>query len=728
MSVAVVDSKPSDYREGRACAAHANASLIATLGAKPGDVLRVTTQRGRTALVRLMPAELDSGNRTSEAESTIRFDRFTRQALKAFPHERVTVQRADIGSAPQVVLVPKIDLPKSNYARLVPYLKEALVEQQAPLMAGMLLYVRLPNAPAGMSYDVHYVEGEEGVVTAQTALYLEDGSHEHDEDHQHEHQSKTEVVVDTTYEDIGGLGAQIRVVREFVELPLVFPQVYQQLGIEAPRGVIFYGAPGTGKTLLARSVANEVNARFVYINGPDVVGTYTGQTEENLRKIFTEASLNPPSIIFFDELDAVAPKRDAASTLADTRAVTQLLALMDGLKRAEGVIVIGTTNRLEAIDPALRRPGRFDREVYFPTPTVEARQEILRVHTREVPMDDDALQALPEIAAKTYGFVGADIMELTREAGLSALRRASQGFLENPSINSYPSSEDLVVRLEDFKKALERVHPSSLRESLMSYPDVTWSDIGGLEDIKKRLRDLVERPLKRPELFTSLGLPTNLGLLLYGPPGTGKTLLAKALARESGVNFIAVQGSELLSQWLGESEEAVRRVFDTARRAAPCIIFFDQLDAIAAKRMEVSHEGSRAPQRVLNQLLSELDGMEQLSQVAVLGATNDVSLIDPAILRPGRFGVHLEVRLPDEAERAAILRVHLRGARFSNDLNVDDLVARVAARTEGFSGAQLAFLCQAAKLEALDESGQAEQAVLADRHFQAALANSGFAQ
>jgi transitional endoplasmic reticulum ATPase len=718
---AVVDPKPSDYRDTSLCAAYLSPSVMHQGGVQMDDVVRVTTQRSRSAVVRIIGEVADPGE-------TIRFDRFTRQALKAFPHEKVTIERIEIGAAEEVVLIPAVDMSTLHYPQLVPHLKRVLAGNRTPVRAGMLLYLKLPDALAGITYDVHFVSGEEGVVSDATHLYLEiEEDHHHDpgSDHQHLHDRKAETVVDTTYEDVGGLSDQIRAVREFVELPLVFPQVYRQLGISPPRGVIFYGAPGTGKTLLARSVANEINARFFYINGPEIVGTFSGQTEENLRKVFADAAINPPSIIFVDELDAIAPVRGTTSTLSDTRAVTQLLALMDGLKRAEGVMVIGTTNRIEAVDRALRRAGRFDREVFFPTPSASGRLEILRVHTREMPLSQDALDVMPKIAEAAYGFVGADLMELCREAGLNALRRASQDFLENPSITSYPSSDDLVVTADDLQSAVGRVSPASLRESLISYPDVTWGAIGGLAKVKKRLRDLIERPLRHPDLFIRLGLPTNPGILLHGPPGGGKTMLAQAVARECGVNFVAIQGPELLSQWLGESEESVRGLFNVARRAAPCVIFFDQLDAIAPRRTEMEFEGTRAPQRVVSQLLSELDGMEQRTQVMVIGATNNIGVVDPSVLRPGRFGVHIYVGLPDEADRAEILAIQLRSAALAPDVALDGLIAHLAALTAGYSGADLAFLCQGAKHRALEEADYSGEPGLAERHFKPVLEELG---
>lgn len=735
MSVfAVVHPRPSEDEGERPCAA-LDGRLMAELGAQPGDILRVATARGRVTLVRLVEPSRHAKSPTAAVEAppgseapSIRFDRLTRQVLRALPGERVSIEGAQPGPTLSVVLVPGSTLLSGSEPMLVQGIKAVLADDQTPVRAGMQLYIKLPGSRAGLIFHVHHVAGEEGRVTPQTSVYLEptlDHQHGPGSGHQHAHSQEPDLAGGTTYDDVGGLDQQIRAVRESVELPLVFPRVYRQLGITPSRGVIFYGAPGTGKTLLARGVAQEVNARFYYVNGPELVGTFTGQTEENLRKVFGEASLSPPAIIFIDELDAVAPIRGSASTLSDARAVTQLLSLMDGLTRAEGVMVIGTTNRIEAIDPALRRAGRFDREVHFPTPTAEAREQILRVHTREMPLAPNAVAALGEIAHHAYGFVGADLMELSREAGLSALRRAAEPFLADPAAGALPATEELVVTRADFEAALSRVHPASMRDSLMTYPTVGWDDIGGLTTVKRRLRDLVEKPLCHPELFVRVGLPTNLGVLLHGPPGTGKTLLARAIARESGVNFIAIQGPELFSQWLGESEEAVRRVFNVARRAAPCIIFFDQLDALAPHGLDLDREGTRAPRRVVHQLLAEMDGMSQLSQVIVVGATSRVDAVDPAALRPGRFGLHLYVGLPDLADRGAILRVHLQTAAIQPGTDIEPLIERLAGLTEGFSGADLAFLCQRAKLHALDRVEYRGVPALATTDFDAVIHEIG---
>jgi len=458
---------------------------------------------------------------------------------------------------------------------------------------------------------------------------------------------------------------------------------------------------------LARAIANEVDARFYYINGPDVIGTYTGETEANLRRMFNEAGHHSPSIIFIDELDAMAPKRGETGAHADTRTVTQLLALMDGLKRVDAVIVIGTTNRIDAVDPAFRRPGRFDREIFVGPPDAPGRREIIEIHTREMPLADDAQGFLDEIARRTHGFLGADLMELCRDAGLSRLRRSAGNLADHRAAYRIPL-EDLRVERTDFELALAQIRPSELRETLIRIPDVTWSDIGGLDAVKKKLQEAVELPLRHPQALTAAGLPPHAGALLYGPPGTGKTLLAKALANECGVNFISVDGPEIFTKWLGESEEGVRQVFRIARQVAPTVIFFDQLEAIAPVRG--AHTGSMTTDRVVSQLLAELDGVEQLSGVIVLGATNRIDLIDPSILRPGRFGVHIAVGLPDAAARREILRVCLRRPDGAGAAELASIIDAVAPKTEGFSGAQLRQLCDDAKRTAIRRTGYKEVA------------------
>lgn len=712
----VVDPQPVDYREQLTCSILLAPDVRAALHARDGEVIRISTSRERSVLCRVR----ESSN--APGAGSIRVDRFSRQALKAYPHEEVTLEVVDPAPADEVYLVPTAGPASVHDARLVPVLKRLLAEQRVAVRAGMILYVRLPHRSAGSTYDVHFVSGDEGYVANQSALWLIDADHEHGPgDHAHEHPHGGETVIDTTFEDIGGLSAQIKAVHEFVELPLIFPQVYRQLGISPPRGVVFHGAPGTGKTLLARSVANEVNAQLYRINGPEVVGTYSGETEANLRRIFSEASLNTPSIIMIDEIDAIAPARRRASSQSEARSVTQLLALMDGLERSEGVLVIATTNRIDAIDPAMRRAGRLDREVYFPTPAADARTEILRVHTREMPLAETAVNGLREIAERAHGFVGADLLELCREAGLSSLRRAAAQFLEQPSLSASPRSDDLVVRREDFDMALEAVRPAAMRGSLIEDPGVGWADIGGLDEVKKQLRGWATISLHHPDALARVGASANPGIMLYGPPGTGKTLLGRAIAREVQANFIQVQGPELFTQWLGESEESLRQVFDIARRSSPCVIFFDQIDAVAPVRNELGAGDMRASYRIVSQLLAALDELETRNRVIVIGATDRLASVDPAVFRPGRFGMRLHVAVPDADGRSDILRIHLRAAQLAEGLSLPSLIDYLTSRTDGFVGASLAFLCQNARLHAMQKNGFISEPRLGKDDFDAAL-------
>ncbi len=502
-----------------------------------------------------------------------------------------------------------------------------------------------------------------------------------------------------TWEDIGDLEYAKQRIRELVELPLKYPELFRRLGIEPPKGVLLYGPPGTGKTMLAKAVANEVNAAFFAINGPEIMSKWYGESERRLREIFYRAEQNAPSIIFIDEIDAIAPKRSEVTGEVEKRVVSQLLTLMDGLRGRGQVIVIGATNRPEDLDPALRRPGRFDREIEITVPNKRARLEILKVHTRGAPLAPDV--SLEKLAEITHGYTGADLAALVREAGMSALRRILPKLDLKRRHLDPKILEELVVTMEDFSNALKEVRPSGLREVAIEIPHVRWSDIGGLENVKKRLQEMVEWPLKYGDLFEYAGLEPPKGILLYGPPGTGKTMLAKAVATESQANFIAVRGPEVLSKWVGESEKRVREIFRKARTYAPCVVFFDEIDAIAPRRgLDI---GSRVTERIVSTLLAEMDGIASLRDVVVIAATNRIDIIDPALLRPGRFDRLIEVPMPDLRAREEIFKVHLR--KHVNVLAepLEEVAKALAKETEGFSGADIAGVVREGVLMALRE-------------------------
>ena len=527
-------------------------------------------------------------------------------------------------------------------------------------------------------------------------------------------------VPDITYEDLGGLKEEIKKIREMVEIPMKHPEIFNKLGINPPKGVLLHGPPGTGKTLLAKAVANESDTHFILLNGPEIMSKFYGESEKKIRDIFEDAEKNAPSIIFIDEIDAIAPKREDVGGEVERRVVSQLLTMMDGLQGRGKVVIIGATNRVNAIDPALRRPGRFDREIEMNVPDKDGRLAILKIHSRGMPLKNVSLK---EIASITHGFVGADLESLAKEAAMNVLRKHLYKIKLDEEEIPQDILEKMVVKHEDFEDALRVVRPSAMREVLVETPNVSWNDVGGLEKIKMELKEAVEWPLKYPESFSRMGIRPSRGILLYGPPGTGKTLLAKAVAKESEANFIQVKGPSLLSMWVGKSEEGVRKIFERARQVAPCIVFFDEIDSLAGRRG--AEHGQKVTERVLNQMLAEMDGLEDLNEVLVVAATNRPDMLDPAILRPGRFDKILLINAPEEKGRENILNIHTekmplgKGEKiFSNGEKVK-FVKEFAKKTEGYSGADLESLAREAALLALREDIKSK--IVTKKHFDESL-------
>ena len=658
------------------------------LGLRPGDIVEIEGKRKTVAIVwPALPEDLGRG--------VIRMDGMLRKSAGVNVGDKVIVRKAKVQPAVKVRLAPAT--PSSPYdEQFRNYMKKKLIG--LPVVERDV--VQVPVLGQGMLFTIVMTKPRGPVIITEKTIV--------------EVVSKPAGSVEVPrvfYEDIGGLSQVIAKVRELIELPLRHPELFARLGIEPPKGVLLYGPPGTGKTLLAKAVATESDAYFIAINGPEIMSKFYGESEQRLREIFKEAEENAPSIIFIDEIDAIAPKRDEVVGEVERRVVAQLLTLMDGLSSRGQVVVIAATNRPNAVDPALRRPGRFDREIEVPLPDKQGRLEILQIHTRHMPLAPDV--DLEKIADITKGFTGADLAALVREAAMHALRR----YLPEIDIEEerIPAEvlEKMVVKMEDFMAAFREITPSGLREIQVEVPEVHWDDIGGLEEAKAELRETVEWPLKYPQAFARLGIRPPRGILLFGPPGTGKTLLAKAVATESGANFIAVRGPEILSKWVGESEKAIREIFRKARQYAPAVVFFDEIDAIAHVRG--GEIGTRVGERIVSQLLTEIDGISELSDVVVIAATNRPDVIDPALLRPGRLEKLIYVPPPDEKGRLEILRIHTRNVPLDEDV---DLV-EIARRTEGFTGADLAALVREAALQALREDINTR--VVKMRHFEAAL-------
>lgn len=647
--------------------------VIQENGWQSGEVLEITGAQKTYAKV--WP-----GQTAEYGRGLIRIDGLTRNNAGVGIDDRVTVRKAEARPATQLTLYPTEPLRIVGGERYLAQLLEGRVISQ-----GTVITINIMGRRVDLVVTQAQPRADAVIFNQGTQIVFTDKAP----------RQAMGNIPKISYEDIGGLDREIAKVREMIELPLKHPELFERLGVEAPKGVLLHGPPGTGKTLLAKAVANETNASFYHIGGPEIMSKFYGESEERLREIFKEAQENAPSIIFIDEIDSIAPKREEVSGDVEKRIVSQLLTIMDGLESRGKIVVIGATNRVNALDPALRRPGRFDREIEIGLPDRNGRLQVLHIHTRGMPLSEDV--KLEAIADRTHGFVGADLEALAKEAAMGALRRVL------PEINMEESSvpaeilDKIIVTMKDFWDALREVPPSTLREVLVEIPNVKWEDVGGLEEAKAELRQAVEWPLKYRDVFEYADVKPPKGIMLYGPPGTGKTLLVKAVATESEVNFISVKGPELLSKWVGESERGVREVFRKARQAAPCIIFFDEIDSIVPTRGR--DLGTNVTERVVSQILAEMDGLDALKDVVVVAATNRPDMVDPALMRPGRIDRMLYIPEPDLEARKAIIRIHTRGKPLSPDLDMN----RLAEQMEGYNGADIAATCSAASLAAINE-------------------------
>src|ERR687894_2932173 len=649
------------------------------LGLSTGDAIEISSaQRKKTTVLNWPAYQQDYG------KGLIRIDGYTRNKLDVGINDAVDIRKVEAKEAQTITLAPTEPLRIMGAEDDLSGVLEGQLVTRGDTIPLNIMGQRIdlvvistsPSGPVTISSSTEVTVSEE---TAKAAAAVKEGG-----------------VPSITYEDIGGLKNEVTKVREMIELPLRHPELFKRLGVEAPKGVILHGPPGTGKTLLAKAVANETNVNFYSIGGPEIMSKFYGESEERLRNIFQEAEKNAPSIIFIDELDSIAPKREEVSGEVERRIVAQLLSLMDGMSTRGKVVVIAATNRINAIEPALRRPGRFDREIEIGVPNRDGRLEVLQIHTMGMPLAQDV--NLEKLADISHGFVGADLQALAREAEIRALRRVLPQI--DLSAESIPGEtlNQIIVKMDDFMDVIREMEPSALREVFVEVPDIKWESIGGLNEVKQELREAVEWPLKYQSIFSYADANPPKGILLYGPPGTGKTLLAKAAANESEANFISIKGPELLSKWVGESEKGVREIFRKARQAAPCIIFFDELDAIAPARGG-DHGDSHVTERVISQFLTEMDGLEILTNVVVIGATNRPDIIDPALLRPGRFDRILYVSPPDRDSRLQIVKIHTKRKPLAGDVNIEEL----ANKTDGYTGADIASVTSAAVMLALRE-------------------------
>jgi transitional endoplasmic reticulum ATPase len=714
----VVEAMQDDAYKG---IARIDSEVMRELDIRRGDVIVIKGNRETVAIVdRAYPADVGEG--------IIRIDGILRKNSRTGIGDLVTIAKAEIKEAKKIIIAPaqkNVMVQGDPESLRRGLLGRAIVKGDIVVLGGVQrrkdlmseefgdmddIFGNLGDILGGMGFGgmgggvtqikfmiVSTNPSQPVIITENTEVTLSPKAVE----------LTDEKIPEITYEDIGGLTDEIKKIRELVEIPLKHPEIFERLGIEPPKGILLHGPPGTGKTLLAKAVANESEANFILLNGPEIMSKFYGESEKKIRDIFEEAEKTAPAIIFIDEIDAIAPKREEVQGEVERRVVSQLLTMMDGLKSRGKVVVIGATNRPNALDEALRRPGRFDRELEISVPGKEGRLQILKIHTRNVPMEKKV--NLDEIAGITHGFVGADLEALTKEAAIAVLRRLlPQMNLDKDEKIPQEILEKLIVTHEDFINSLKTVRPSAMREVLVETPNIDWDNVGGLDSVKGELKEAVEWPLKHSESFIRMGIRPSRGILLYGPPGTGKTLLAKAVAKESEANFIQVKGPSLLSMWVGKSEEGMRKIFERARQVAPCVVFFDEIDSLAGRRgME---QGTKVTERVLNQMLAEMDGLEDLNNVLVIGATNRPDMLDTALLRPGRFDKILLVNAPDEKGRLQILKIHTTKMPLGNEKKLfnekerEELLKEFSKDTDGYTGADLEAVVREAAYFALREN------------------------
>ncbi|MDH4123293.1 MAG: CDC48 family AAA ATPase [Thermoplasmata archaeon] len=666
--IRVIQAKTKDDGQG---IARLDSALMKILGLEEDDAIVIEGAKKTVAMLKI-------GYPEDENRGVIRIDSVTRRNAGVGLDEKVSVRKIAPKPATKITMAPTQPLKIMGGEE---YLRSNL--QSRVFIKGDYLEINIMGRKFDLVVQSFHPSAEGVMISPQTEFKLSEKPVKEDI-------AKAPRV---SYEEIGGLEEEVKKVREMIELPLRHPELFEKLGVDAPKGVLLHGPPGTGKTLLAKAVANETSANFVSIGGPEIMSKFYGESEERLRQIFQEAGENAPSIIFIDEIDSIAPKRDEVSGETERRVVAQLLALMDGLESRGKIVVIGATNRPNALDPALRRPGRFDREIEIGIPGKEGRLEILQIHAKGMPLAEDV--DLGDLAALTHGYVGADLAALAKEAAMRSLRRVLPDIdLEAESIPAEVLNS-LEVSMDDFLGAYREMQPSTLREVLIESPNIHWEDIGGLDSVKQELQETIEWPLKFSKIYSHMKAKPPKGILLYGPPGTGKTLLAKAVATESQANFISVKGPEFLSKWVGESEKAVRETFRKARQAAPCVVFLDEIDSIAPVRG--GYHDSNVTERVVSQLLTEMDGLETLHNVTVIAATNRPDMIDPGLLRPGRFDRLVFVPPPDLEARKEILRIHTKDKPMENDVNIDEL----AKKMENYTGAEIAAVCNEATMLAI---------------------------